>query len=117
MTLSVFPFDFDGTVRPKGRSADQGAYEYAVVRIAPPPVVSGVFVSGISSNSATINWPTDQPASSSVQYGLSSYTSTTPTDPTLVTIHSVALSNLSPSTLYHFRVASTNSSGGATLSS
>jgi hypothetical protein len=34
-----------------------------------------------------------------------------------VTIHSVTLSNLTASTLYHFRVGSTNSSGGTTLSS
>src|SRR5439155_75138 len=53
---------------------------------------------------------------SDVQYGLRSYTSTTPTDSTMVSTHSVPLSNLTPSTLYHFRVASTNSSGGLTLS-
>ena len=117
MNLSAVPIDLDGVVRPQGSSADQGAYEYAVVPITPPPVVSGVFVSGISTNSATINWTTDQPATSYVQYGLTSYTNTTPTDPTLVTIHSATLSNLTASTLYHFRVGSTNSSGGTTLSS
>ena len=117
MNLSAVPIDFDGIVRPQGSSADQGAYEYAVVPITPPSVVSGVFVSGISTNSATINWTTDQPATSYVQYGLTSYTNTTPTDPTLVTIHSVALSNLTASTLYRFRVGSTNSSAGASLSS
>ena len=52
-----------------------------------------------------------------MQYGLSSYTNTTPTDSTLVTIHSVALSGLAASSLYHFRVVSTNSAGSTTLSS
>jgi hypothetical protein len=117
MNLAPVPIDFDGNARPQGSSTDLGAYEYVVTAVTPPPVISGVFVLGVAADTAIINWTTDQPATSSVQYGLSSYTNATPTDPTLVTIHSVALSSLTSSTLYHFRVSSTNSSGGATLSS
>jgi hypothetical protein len=117
MNLAAVPVDFGGTTRPQGSSMDQGAYEYAVTGITPPPVISGVFVSGSYADSAIVNWSTDQPATSYVQYGLTSYTNTTPTAPTLVTSHSVTLPNLTASTLYHFRVGSTNSSGGTTLSS
>jgi hypothetical protein len=92
-----------------------GAYEY-IGSGTSAPVISGLFTSGISTNSAVINWSTDQPSSSYVQYGLTSYTNTTATDPTLVNIHSVTLSGLSASTLYHFRSASTNSKGQTTFS-
>jgi hypothetical protein len=112
--LAAVPSDADGVSRPQSASTDQGAYEY--VATTPPPVISGVFVSGISTSSAFINWSTDQPATSYVQYGASGYTSTTPTDPTLVTVHSVPLSGLAAASLYHFRVGSTNSAGSATLS-
>ena len=112
--LAAVPVDADGVSRPPGASTDQGAYE--MVATTPPPVISGVFVSGISTNSAFINWSTDQPATSYVQYGPSSYTNTTTTDRTLVTSHSAALSGLAASSLYHFRVGSTNSAGSATLS-
>jgi hypothetical protein len=116
MNLSAVATDFDLNPRPLGSSADIGAYEYVPVIVVPPPVVSGVFTSSILTTSAVINWTTDQPSTSSVQYGLTSYTSVTPTDSTLVTQHSVTLSNLTPSTVYHFRVSSTNSSGGTTVS-
>ncbi len=114
--LSAVPYDYAGTTRPQGSSTDVGAYEY-IGAGSSAPVISGMFTSGISTNSAVINWSTDQPSTSYVQYGLTSYTNTTATDPTLVTIHSVALSGLSASTLYHFRSASTNSSGQTTFSS
>lgn len=116
MTLSAVPTDFDLNLRPQGSSSDIGAYEYVSPIIVPPPVISGVFASSLLQASAVINWTTDQPSTSSVQYGLGSYTMSTPTDATLVTQHSVPLSNLTASTLYHFRVNSTNSSGGATVS-
>jgi len=117
MNLAQVPIDYDGTTRPQGSSTDQGAYEYSGGANTQPPVISGVFVSGITTSSAIINWTTDQPATSYVEYGLSNYTNTTPTDPTLVTIHSVTLSNLSAATLYHFEAGSTSSSSGTTLSS
>ena len=116
MNLAAVPVDFDGMSRPQGSSTDQGAFEYGYGASTPAPVISGVFTSAVLSNSAVVSWSTDQPSTSYVQYGPGSYTNTTPTDSTLVTSHNVTLSGLAASSLYHFRVGSTNSAGSTTLS-
>lgn len=78
----------------------------------PGPVISGVGSTGVTTTGATVNWTTDQAASSQVDYGTTtSYGSSTTLDPTNVTSHSVALSGLTPGTVYHFRVRSSNSNG------
>jgi hypothetical protein len=104
MNLAQVTTDVDGSVRPQGASTDLGATEYATATNA--PVISGVFTSSITSNSVFINWTTDVPSTSYVEYGAPGYTNTTPVDATLLTQHSIALSGLSSSTLYHFRVDS-----------
>lgn len=69
------------------------------------PVISNLQVTGITSNSATIQWTTNIPTNGMVQYG------TTPTPaqyspwvslPT--TAHSVVLSGLQPGTTYNYEV-------------
>ncbi|HET6455837.1 MAG TPA: family 10 glycosylhydrolase, partial [Armatimonadota bacterium] len=78
----------------------------------PPPTISNVQASNIGTNSATITWTTDQAATSKVDYGLTtSYGSSTPLDSNLVTSHSMSLGGLAPSTLYHYRVTSSNTNG------
>ncbi len=75
------------------------------------PVISSVASSGITSTTATITWTTNQQADSQVQYGLTiSYTDLTNVDPAWVTSHSVTLTGLTPSTTYHYRARSANSS-------
>jgi len=79
-----------------------------------PPVISSVLPDGITigtDSSATINWDTNEAASSQVEYGTTSsthgnYTSTTPLDATQVTSHSVLLGALTPGTTYYYRVIS-----------
>jgi hypothetical protein len=115
MTLTAVTTDIDGAARPQGTAFDLGAWESGSAG-AKPPVVSGVFSSSISTNSAVINWSTDKPATSAVQYGLGAYTSATPMDPSAVNLHSVTLSNLTPSTLYHYRAASQDSAGNVAYS-
>ncbi len=79
-----------------------------------PPVISAVQATNITDSGATITWTTNAPASSQVRYGLTSgYGSETPLDPAPVTSHAVALSGLSPSTLYHYQVLSANAYGAA----
>lgn len=82
-----------------------------------PPIISAIAASA-QSTTATITWTTSEPSTSRVEYGLTdSYTSQTAIDPALVTTHSVSLSGLSPSTLYHYRVVSDDAAGNSALSS
>lgn len=54
-----------------------------------------------------ISWETDEPASSAVDFGLTSgYALGQVGSSSLVTKHSVALQGLTPSTLYHFKITS-----------
>src|SRR5439155_7364436 len=57
MDLAAVTVDADGVSRPQGAHTDQGAYERVASTSA--PVISGVFVSGVSTNSAFIYWSTD----------------------------------------------------------
>jgi len=83
-----------------------------------PPVISSVSASNVSSSGATITWTTNESSDSQVEYGLTaSYGSSTTLAPALVTSHSVALSNLTTNTLYHYRVKSRDASGNLATSS
>lgn len=76
-----------------------------------PPLISGVSAINITSSGATIAWSTDKSADSLVEYGpTTSYGGTAPVS-TQVTAHSVPLSGLSASTLYHYRVKSKDAAG------
>jgi hypothetical protein len=76
------------------------------------PVISAVQASNLTLNSATITWTTNVGATSQVDYGTTtSYTNSSPLDSTLVTNHSVTLSGLAGSTLYHYRVKSNDGAG------
>jgi hypothetical protein len=99
-----------------------GAHAYGLVNFqyattAPGPAISNVTSSGITANSATITWTTDQASSSQVQYGTTTaYGSTSTLNSSLVTSHSVTISGLTPGTTYNFAVLSSNSSGTQTAS-
>jgi len=82
-----------------------------------PPVISAVSAGSISSSGATIAWTTSTASNSQVAYGLTSaYGMLSALGSSLVTSHSVALSALQPSTLYHYQVQSTDSSGNLSAS-
>jgi subtilisin family serine protease len=81
------------------------------------PAISGVAATVITASSATISWNTDVVSDSQVDYGtVLPYALSSPLSSTLVIAHSVALSGLSPSTTYHYRVKSRNSAGVLTTS-
>jgi hypothetical protein len=82
------------------------------------PEISNVQSSGVTCNSTEISWDTDEPATSQVDYGLTTtYDSGTTLDPILVTTHSQNLSGLSSGTLYHYRVRSKDLAGNERISS
>jgi hypothetical protein len=73
---------------------------------ASPPVITAITATNIATNSATITWTTNIAADSTVSYGTTTSYGATSTDPTLVTAHSIPLSGLTASTLYHYAVTS-----------
>jgi glucose/arabinose dehydrogenase/phosphodiesterase/alkaline phosphatase D-like protein len=82
-----------------------------------PPVISSVQSNAVTSASATITWTTDQGSTSQVNYGpTTSYGSSSPVNQNMVTSHSVQLTGLTPSTLYHYHVSSQNAAGNQTTS-
>ena len=81
---------------------------------ATPPIISSISVSGITSNSVIVTWTTNEPSNSRVNYGLtSSYGSASALNTSLVTTHSVSLTNLSSSTTYQFQVVSADAAGNS----
>lgn len=83
-----------------------------------PPTISSVSVSGITQNTASVNWNTNEASDSQVQYGTTtSYGASTALQPAFVTGHTTALSGLTASTTYHFMVVSKDSAGNSATSS
>lgn len=80
-----------------------------------PPSISDVDAKNITTSSATIEWTTDEPASSVVEYWMNGGWRSS-SDSFLVTHHSVSLVDLSPATTYPYRVKSTDAAGNATTS-
>jgi len=75
-----------------------------------PPEISNVQVAA-DPLSAVITWNTDEPATSRVEYGLTSAYGNATSNGALVTAHVLDLFELAPDTLYHYCVLSTDASG------
>ena len=81
------------------------------------PTMTARTVTNITASSATMTWTTNEPATSQVDYGLTtSYGSTTTLDPPLVTAHSVTITSLAPNTTYNWRVRSKDAAGNEAIS-
>ena len=109
--------DLAGSARPQGAGWDIGVYEY--VSAAPdtmPPVISAVSASVVGNNAATINWTTGELANSRVQYGPTTAYGLGVTNASFVQTHALPLSNLTPGTLYHYRVISSDATGNTATS-
>ncbi len=87
---------------------------------ANPPAkiaVSNIGASSVAATSANITWTTNVGGSSQVFYGTSSnYGQSTAVNSTMLTSHSVSLSGLTPSTLYHYQVVSVDASNNSASS-
>ncbi|MBU1102666.1 fibronectin type III domain-containing protein [Patescibacteria group bacterium] len=112
-TYTVAAYDAAGNVSAQSTAASATTQASDTT----PPSISAVAATSVSANSATITWTTNEAADSQVEYGLTtSYGSQTALNASLVTAHSVLLSNLSASTLYHFRVKSKDATSNLTTS-
>ncbi len=80
-----------------------------------PPVISDVSVSDVTDDSAVISWITDEPSTSQVEYWVTT-SSLSPLDPSLVTSHSVTLTDLTPEATYHYKVKSADATGNLAVS-
>ncbi len=81
-----------------------------------PPTISAVNTTSLGDTSTTITWSTDENSDSLVEYGPTTSYGSTAGNASLVLNHSVGLTGLSASTLYHFRVTSTDASNNSTTS-
>ncbi len=93
--------------------------EYSFTTTTPdttPPVISKIGVSTILQTSALITWNTDELSSSLVIYGTTSGVYTNSATGSSGTFHPVSLSGLTASTIYYYRVSSTDSSGNTAQS-
>ncbi|MFV1952106.1 MAG: fibronectin type III domain-containing protein [Nitrospinota bacterium] len=81
------------------------------------PAIYDVGSLNISTDAATITWNTDVASSTQVEYGTTtSYGNLTTFDPILTLSHTLILTDLTPSTLYHFRVRSQDEAGNLAIS-
>src|SRR4029434_1727054 len=81
------------------------------------PVISAVSGAGINARGATINWTTNEPSDSQVEYGTTTtYGAFSALNASLVTGHAQSLAGLSPNTLYHYRIHSKDAAGNKAVS-
>ncbi|MBI3671603.1 hypothetical protein HY249_02285, partial [Candidatus Azambacteria bacterium] len=71
--------------------------------------ISDLEIKNITINSAELTWKTSVPASTRVEYGLTSQYTDTRSDDAFNTTHLVKLTKLNPGTLYRFRVGGIDS--------
>jgi len=91
-------------------------YDFTTLADVVPPLITKLPETSINATTATINWNTDKPADSRVEYGkTTAYGSFSPLDPSLVVVHSVVLSGLDPNTTYHYLIHSSDSAGNASV--
>jgi len=76
-----------------------------------PQIIDGPEEGDITPTSVTIRWETDVASSSVVEYGLDISYGSTESDATLVLMHEISLTGLTPGSIYHYRVKSTDTNG------
>ena len=81
------------------------------------PALTNIVANNLTMNAAQIEWNSDEPADSQVEYGLTTnFGSLTSLNANFVTAHATTLSNLTANTLYHFRVRSKDAAGNLAIS-
>lgn len=96
---------------------DVGAYEYSdSFTDETAPIISSIATSTATST-ATISWSTNETATSTLYYGLTSSYGSSETNNSGVTSHSYDLSGLTPNTTYYFQIETADSSGNISTSS
>ena len=81
------------------------------------PVISSVATSTVNNANVTVTWSTNESANSKVVYGTTSGYSSQSSSATLSTSHSITLTGLTNTTVYHFAVVSADAAGNTSTSS
>ena len=82
----------------------------------PPPVISNVSASAVTATAATIEWTTDTPSDTTVEYGTTTAYGASAAAAGLVTGHTQGLTGLGSGTVYHYRVKSRDAYGQVSTS-
>ncbi len=91
----------------QGHAASSGDGVFATSQV--PLAIENVSVDSVGQMWAAVSWTTNRPSNSVVEYGLTAeYGDSTEVDPALVETHSVVVDGLSPGTVYHMRVRSSD---------
>ena len=70
------------------------------------PIISAINYSGLTNESAVINWTTNENANSTVNYGLLQSLGTFTRNPAFGLLHSITIIDLLPSTTYYLNISS-----------
>ncbi|MBU5614086.1 fibronectin type III domain-containing protein [Geomonas azotofigens] len=82
----------------------------------PPVFIQTPIVKNTTHESAVLYWETDEPSSSTIQYGTTESFGTADAKAQLLTKHNRPLTGLLPGTTYYFRVQATDASGNTATS-
>jgi hypothetical protein len=103
----------------QGNTAAQGPATFTTT--APrttPAVFSNIHVADLEPDQVIIAWNTDEPTDTQVGYGVTSaYGSLSPDEGALTTAHFQLITNLQPSTIYHYRARGADPYGNSGVSS
>lgn len=82
-----------------------------------PPVISDLRPSTVGYDQASIEWTTDKPATTELEYGIcEDPSSSAPPQSGYVTTHALTVFNLTPGTLYCYRAISRDAAGQSAIS-
>ncbi len=98
-------------------TADPGTYQASYTPDTTPPVISSVSAAVGTNGTATVQWATDEPSTSLVQYGTAPGSLTlSASSPLLLTAHGTVLTGLTANTTYYYQVTSADSTGNSATS-
>lgn len=117
---AVVTADFDRDSTPDFVSANHDSNDIQILLNAcnlPPGLGSTGQPPIVTTTTATLQWFTDFPADTAVEYGLTASYGNTLANGTRVTEHAPMIMGLSPNTTYHYRYSSTTNRGFRSTSS
>jgi hypothetical protein len=98
-------------------AAEPGTYQASYTIDTTPPVISSVSATPAANGTATVQWATDEPSTSLVQYGTAPASLTlSSSSALLLTAHDVTLTGLAANTTYYYRVTSADGAGNSASS-